>query len=477
MSSTASANRSRDFESPPRAQGIGGLFAGASMVALLGICSHATATTVFHVTSTADTSGNTCTATCTLRQAINAANASGADAVEIDFDIGSGGISTIQPTAALPFITRDSVTINGYSQGGHANTLADGDDADIRVILLANLLPPPTSALVACGSGTTIKGLSIIGAPGAGIAIGNGGCPGNATPGAAVTGNFIGVEIDGHNAFANATGISVDGTGSSATIGGAAAADRNVISNNHIGIELLDLDTANILILGNYIGTDSSGLNPGQNDTGIDAERIVGASIGSTTAPNRIVATGSDIVVRGPQTPGGSEATGVSAAANEFFSGNLVPIDLTATTTADGETDNDSNDADNGGNHLQNFPVLSSTTLSYGQVAISGTLDIPRFDLTIGGTRTYTIVAYASAGCHSSGHGPGELFLGGQVIDLTDNLLTHKEHFDLTFAGAPLGTAITATATDDATHDMSEFSACTTLTIGDGIFKDSFEIP
>src|SRR4051812_28613256 len=74
----------------------------------------------FTVNSTADTDDGACdAANCTLREAIQAANAApGADIIR--FIIGTG-VRTISPTATLPTIT-DPVTIDGTTQPGFAGS-------------------------------------------------------------------------------------------------------------------------------------------------------------------------------------------------------------------------------------------------------------------------------------------------------------------------------------------------------------------
>ncbi len=78
----------------------------------------------FVVTSPADPGDGVCNTTCTLREAISAANAKpGADVINFNIP-GIGGTLTVAPTSALPSIT-DPVTIDGYTQpGASANTLA-----------------------------------------------------------------------------------------------------------------------------------------------------------------------------------------------------------------------------------------------------------------------------------------------------------------------------------------------------------------
>src|SRR3954462_7280292 len=105
----------------------------------------------FVVTSAADTDGQSCGPDCTLRQAINAANAApGADVIR--FAIGSGA-QTIVPTSPLPTIT-DAVTIDGASQPGYAGTPLielDGSSAGFS-----------SSALVITAGSSQVRGLAIV---------------------------------------------------------------------------------------------------------------------------------------------------------------------------------------------------------------------------------------------------------------------------------------------------------------------------
>ncbi len=73
----------------------------------------------FVVNNPVDPGNGICDAVgCTLREAIDAANANpGADI--INFSIFGAGVKTITPTSALPTIT-EAVTIDGYTQPGAA---------------------------------------------------------------------------------------------------------------------------------------------------------------------------------------------------------------------------------------------------------------------------------------------------------------------------------------------------------------------
>src|SRR6185369_14782505 len=84
--------------------------------------------TTFTVTSANDPGDGVCDATCTLRDAINAANGSGNPSLvdEIHFAIPGPEAHTITIASPLPVLTQ-AVTIDGYTQtGALVNTDATG---------------------------------------------------------------------------------------------------------------------------------------------------------------------------------------------------------------------------------------------------------------------------------------------------------------------------------------------------------------
>ena len=119
-------------------------------------------------------------------------------------------------------------------------------------------------------------------------------------------------------------------------------------------------------------------------------------------------------------------------------------------------TPNDNQDPDEGGNDLQNFPVISSATVYGGtELDVSGTLN------TNPNTSGIVIDFYANADgtCDSSGYGEGESWVGSTTVSTNSS---GNGSFDVTlpWAGQP-GLVITATATGQY-GSTSEFSACVT---------------
>src|SRR5262245_61972225 len=96
------------------------------------LVTRATADT-FVVDNTVDPGDGNCGVPgCTLREAIDAANANPGPDI-INFNISDTGVQTISPTSPLPTIT-EAVTIDGYTQPGASdNTVAVGNDAVLLI--------------------------------------------------------------------------------------------------------------------------------------------------------------------------------------------------------------------------------------------------------------------------------------------------------------------------------------------------------
>jgi hypothetical protein len=182
--------------------------------------------------------------TCTLRAAIQQANAT-AGADTIIFDIPGGGPYIIQPATALPAIT-DPVVIDGTTQPGYAGTplvRLDGISAGSGA-----------SGLTLWTGASTIHGLMITRFAQDGIAIAGSG-------GGIFSNNFIGT--DGTTSLGNGRmGILVSQSPNN-IIGGLAEGDGNLISGNGSnGIHITGAAGSGNIIWGNKIGTDITGTLP-----------------------------------------------------------------------------------------------------------------------------------------------------------------------------------------------------------------------
>lgn len=414
------------------------------LLLVIGLQSASAAT--FVVTSTADTAGSSCGATCSLRQAITAANAT-ATADIINFDIPGDGPLRIVAASNLPTITQP-LTIDGYSQqGALENTLAaDASNAVIRVWLDADAgLGGGGHGLAVCAANVTIRGLAITGFAQRQIVFGGtaaGAVCSGATNGV-VAGNFLGIDPLGRREAAlNGNQIFI-ATSGSARVGGSSAADRNVIAGANISAISI-ANQASGRVDGNLIGTDPSGVrNLGGNSRAIEFANNGPATSAGSNSPNLIAHFGKGITLAGT-------TTNSNLAVNRFVDVDL-PIDL----GNDGVTPNDPDDVDSGPNNRQNFPVLTLAQRGADSLLVQGTLDRPAGNASM----AYAITLYASTDCTASGHGPGQRQMGSRLISLANG---NSEAFSMTLSGIePLavGTAITAIATDTS-GNSSELSAC-----------------
>src|SRR6185503_14594063 len=142
---------------------------------------------------------------------------------------------------------------------------------------------------------------------------------------------------------------------------------------------------------------------------------------------------------------------------NSFFSNAGLGINLSPPPfgTIDVVTPNDNQDTDEGGNHLQNFPVITTAKVTGATYKITGTLNT-----TPNSSSGYTIEFFKNTACDGSGNGEGQTHLGSVVTGNTDASGNVAFTFNSVTAFAA-GEFITATATD-SNGNTSEFSACTT---------------
>ncbi|MDO8614379.1 MAG: hypothetical protein Q7T33_01405 [Dehalococcoidia bacterium] len=278
----------------------------------------------FTVDTTSDANLTACTATpldCSLRGAINAANADAA-ADTIEFDVGAGTPTINVGSAGLPAISQP-VTINGNTGG-----------AD-RVELNGTGSNPGVDGLSISGGGSTVRGLVINRFAGDGIEL-VGPSGGNK-----VEGSFIGTDAtgtvtdpDGIPLNGDELGNGRNGVGVNAspgnTIGGTAAAARNVISGNSFGGVLIEAGGASgNLVQGNFIGTDKDGASPlGNNDGGIVVFDAPSNTIGGTAA-------GAGNVISANGGNAGVEIGSGAAATGNLVQGNLIGTDKDGACTLD----------------------------------------------------------------------------------------------------------------------------------------------
>ena len=401
----------------------------------------------------------------------------------------------IAPASALPPVTAASIVIDATTQTtNQGDTNSSGPEVEIDGTGAGGA----TDGLVigATSSGSTIRGLAIGNFSDNGILL----LGGTNT----VAGNYVGLSADGTTLAPNNTndatsqgGIRIESA--SNTIGGTAAADRNVASGNFFaGIALFGAGATGNNIYGNYLGLDAGGtLDRGNGGEGIDLEFAPGNTIGGPLIGQRNIISGNDSdgieiddsdsnVVQNNYI--GTDYTGVFLVPNtrdgidfneeggDGSSGNLIggsganegnlirgngiygvqvrePLSTNNTIIRnsiydnvaldidlndDGITVNDPFDADGDPNDRLNYPDVTRVRNSGGTLTADFRLDVPAGD--------YRIEFFKNpGGAHSSGNGGGESFASAKTITHGG---TGIENFSHTFPGSS-GDIITATTTEE----------------------------
>ena len=202
---------------------------------------------------------------------------------------------------------------------------------------------------------------------------------------------------------------------SSNTIGGVTPGARNVISGNDIsGVSFNCNCATGNRVQGNYVGTDASGT----------------ASLGNSFDGVAVGGANNAILSNAIFSNGGASTTNLG-------------IDLLGN---DGVTPNDEDDPDTGPNNLQNFPVITSAK-AMRKTTIKGTLNSTP-------DTAFTVQLFINSGPDPSGYGEGQRLLGQRTVT-TDT----DGNASFSLRSRRVGGYVTATATNDATDDTSEFSA------------------
>ncbi len=423
-----------------------------------------------------DGSGN-----CTLRAAIQEANAGSGGIIE--FNISGSGARTIQPASELPTVTK-TVFIDGFSQPGatdsnylieldgtNAGTNSDGLTISGRESWVRGLVINrfDGDGIVLRGSGKQVieenrigtnvagtsdqgngdSGISVSGAPD--VVIQNNLISGNDSHGINISGsgasnaeiyrNIIGTNASEAAALGNGgSGVHISGGANSGI------ADNVISGNDSHGISLTSFSVRQTGIWDNFIGTARGGSTAlGNSGSGVH----IGGSANHTVVAQNTIAnnSGDGITVVGNNTEDNSLQE------NLIYSNAGLGIDL----GDDGVTANDINDSDSGPNDLQNFPVIQSAALN--EDAASFTID-----LDVRANNRYVVEFYANTSCDSSGNGEGREEIGfGSASSTTTGKKTYRFSTHRNSLGSyqfPTGTYITATATSTVLEGTSEFSAC-----------------
>jgi titin len=161
------------------------------------------------------------------------------------------------------------------------------------------------------------------------------------------------------------------------------------------------------------------------------------------------------------------DAKGVTIRGNVIRDSGGLGIDLLNTGTTqysfpDGPTPNDAMDADDGGNGLQNYPVLAEATAGAGVVTIHGSLNSQP-------NKSFRLEFYSNDTADPSGHGEGENPLG--TVDVTTDGAGNATFLAVLPGDVPLGHVVSATATgaDGSTSEFSAVVPFVTVTSGETV--------
>lgn len=485
---------------------------------------------------------------CTLRAAVQEANATtGSDT--ITFNISGSGIPTIKPGSPLPSIT-DPVTIDGASEPNSSKVELDGEN-----------VPPGTNSIglnITAGSstvqgmvinrfgfagivldtkgGNTILGdwigpnsdgttntyrqnigIRILNSPGNTIGgstanarnvisgqIGDGiDISGNTSKDNLILGNYIGTNLSGTQVLGNhGYGIGVGSTAHN-MIGGTNAGEGNLISGNGDGIDAACLcNSSQLVIQGNYIGTDASGQNAVPNGKGIILF-MYGVQLGGATAGSGNVIsgnTGDGIEINNQGSGSTIQGNWIGTQADHSGSlpnggdgihfletpfdqmtigginpgeGNVIAFnkgdgiyayaDMTRAIRGNSIYSNDglgihdddgavrpSAQCDNQPYFNPNYPLLLGVEMSGGNTTIRGAINCNPFD-------TYTLDFFSSPACDPSGFGEGKKYLGSKDVTADKD---GNANFSFTSSAVSNGEFVTATMLSPDESGTSPFSNC-----------------
>ncbi|MFO0982640.1 MAG: hypothetical protein U1E76_13060 [Planctomycetota bacterium] len=277
-----------------------------------------------------------------------------------------------------------------------------------------------------------------------------------------VEGNYVGTTADGMADYPVASGTA--GIGMRAARGtivrdnlvsGMVQVGVNHYQGQRFGVGIFVQGVcADTSITGNLVGTDALGQAAIPNLAGISVVPFLAPDLPIRTT---IGGTGAD---QG-NTIAFNERTGlivdglvgsVAIRGNQFFDNGALGIDL-FTYSGGGVTPNDQDDVDNqGGNHLQNFPLVNHAIAVGPALYVTGT-----FNSTP--AKGFALDFFASPAADPTGYGEGTFYLGS--IDVVTSSSGDTSFEAVLAKPVPVGFMVTATATRLDLGETSEFSPAT----------------
>jgi len=343
--------------------------------------------TAWVVNATADHDDGVCeplsSGDCTLREALNQANASNVKQVKFNIPTADAGYQgngcwIIQPATALPALTGGGIVVDGDTQASFIGGDPNPQGPEIR--LDGGALGAGGVGLYLTSDGNTVRGLSVTDFDDAAIRI----------EGARlnqVLGNTIGLEPLG-DSVGNGYGVAIADGAQENRIGGRPEEDRNVIGGNtYSGVWIAGSGAMSNTVVNNYIGVDASGSGAvanGEDGVTIAAgaeENVIG---GADDADRNLIGgnLADGVSIAGSATTGnrvlgnyiGVDASGAAAVGN---GGNGVAIETDAHDNWIGDQGAGNLISGNGGNGVELMYALNNHVRgNYIGVDVSGSNSI-----------------------------------------------------------------------------------------------------
>jgi Lectin C-type domain len=443
-----------------------------------------------------------------LRDALTQANASNGFSL-ITFNIPGAGAHTIAPTSALPQLTKP-IVIDGTTQPGYAGSPLielNGTNAGATagLVLAANgsvvrglainrfngngiTVQSSNNEITSNYIGTNVAGTQGLGNQGNGLQIIDGAdnfiggtangarnvissnvgegvrIDGAPATGNVIRGNYIGTNATGTAALGNTnSGVYIRRapansvianllSGNTGFAGLAICGNQSFCGGGDVGTA--GNDASGNIVKANLIGTNASGSGAiGNQGFGVSMDATSNTVVGGSTAADANIIAFNGPINGSPGVTVFGTGAGNQIRRNSIHSNGSLGIDLGANQVSPNDYANGDNilvnDEDTGPNGFQNFPDLTSATVSGGTTTVQGTLRSTP-------STSFVIDFYNNLSCDASGNGEGQTWVGSitQSTDATGNL-----PFSATIGGLAEGTLMTAVATS-AADGTSEFSGC-----------------
>lgn len=264
-----------------------------------------------------------------------------------------------------------------------------------------------------------------------------------------IMGNFIGTDRTGLVALGNNFGIQLGLGSHDNVIGGSTPAHRNVIAGNlNFAIMLTDSTYGND-VFSNYIGVGADGTTALGNGGGVWITNGANDNSIGSYFPSMGNTIAHSTMLRGV------EVSGAATVENRILGNSITDnLGLGIDLGGNGVTNNDTLDADSGPNNLMNFPrLLRATHLDTG-IELEGIMMGEQGEASL-------IQVFWNSDCDPTGYGEGDVLFDTFTV-VKDPIIGGVQFARFIDSVLPLGSFLSATAT--WAGSTSEFSQCVKIT-------------